>query len=139
MPVTATPVFPQTPKNGKVQILPADTTTLKTLYTAGSNGSKIHGIIATSTDTAAQTITLSITNAGTSYTLGTIQIAITAGTVVGTPSTNFLDLTKIPGLPLDSDGNPEILLVSGDTLQVNSGTTVTAAKVLNFIAIGADF
>jgi hypothetical protein len=40
----------------------------------------------------------------------------------------------MPGLPLDSDGNPEILLVSGDTLTVEALTSVTAAKTITVIA-----
>lgn len=134
-----TPTFPKQPQTNRVQIAPADTTTQKTVYTAGSNGSKIVSIIATSTDTSARNITVSITNGGTSYPLGTIAVAITAGTVAGTPAVNLLDSTVIVGIPFDSDGNPFLYLISGDTLTVNSGTTVTTAKAITVHAIASDF
>lgn len=139
MPVTSTPVFPQTPKRESVQFANADGQTLKTIYTAGANGSKVHGLIATSTDTSARDMQLSITNGGTTYILGTVTVPIGAGNSGSVPSVNMLNSAQLPGLPLDSDGNPEILLVSGDTLQAEALSTVTAAKVISLTAIGADF
>jgi hypothetical protein len=44
-----------------------------------------------------------------------------------------------PGLPVDNDGNPFILLVSGDTLQAKSLTTVTSGKLISLTAIYGDF
>lgn len=141
MAVTATPVFPQTPKNGKVQIANADAQNQKTVYTGGANGSKIHGLILTSNDSSlAHDIQISITNGGTSFILGTVSVPINAGTVSGTPSVNGFAASALVGLPLDSDGNPEILLLSAsDTLTVSAVVTVTSGKTVNVIAFGADF
>jgi len=53
--MTATPVFPQTIKNGAVQIVLGDSTTiLKTIYTAGANGSVISQINVGSSDSSAR-------------------------------------------------------------------------------------
>lgn len=52
------PIFYATPKTAGVQILPADTTTKKTLVTAGANGSLVLGIEVTTTDTAVNDIGL---------------------------------------------------------------------------------
>lgn len=140
MPVTATPVFPQTPKNGKVQIANADAQNQKTVYTGGANGSKIHGLMFQSTDTSGRDVQISITNGGTSYPLGTVTVPAGAGNAGNTPSVNGFNSTQLPGLPLDSDGNPEILLLSAsDTLTVSALTTVTSGKLITAIAIGADF
>lgn len=140
MAITAAGSFPQKPKNWKVQILPADTTTLKTLVTGSADGSKITAVIATSSDTAARDITIGITRSGTFFPLGTITIPITAGQIAATPAMNILDISKIPGLPFDSDGNPYIFLADGtDLLQVKALITVTAAKELDFIAVGSDW
>ena len=49
MAVNNIPVFLALPKSGHVQILPADTSSLKTAYTGGTNGSKIIGIFGSST------------------------------------------------------------------------------------------
>jgi hypothetical protein len=141
MAVTATPVFPQAPKNYKVQILPADASALKTIATGGTNGTKITAIIVTSSDTVARTVTWGITTGGVFFPLGTVTIPITAGQVDTTnPAVNLLDPARTPGLPFDADGSPYILLNgAGDTLQVKSLTTVTAAKEIDITAIGADF
>jgi hypothetical protein len=135
----ATPVFPYQPQNLKVKILNATGTTLVTGYTAGANGSKITGIIATSTDTVARDIQVFITNGGTDYLLGTKNVAISSGNVNGTPSTNILDPAVIPGLPIDSDGNPFLYLISGDVLKFASLTTVTTALSVTLTTFAADF
>lgn len=140
MPLTSNPVFPQQPKNGKVQIANGDASAQKTVYTAGSNGSKIHGLFAVSTDTSARDVQISITNGGTSYPIGTVTVAIGAGNSGSVPTQNLLPyLGQLLGLPLDSDGNPEILLNSGDTLTVSALTTVTSGKLITVTAIGSDF
>src|SRR4051812_7179014 len=119
------PTFPKQPLISRVQIVNADAQTQKTGYTAGTSGSKIVAILATSTDTSARDIQVSITNGGTSYPLGTKSVAITAGFVAGTPAVNLLDPTNMVGLPIDSDGNPFLYLISGDTLTFSALTTVT--------------
>jgi hypothetical protein len=139
MAVVATPIFVQAPKNGKVQILNADASNLKTIYTADADGSKISAIIATSSDTSAREVTVGITNGGTFFPLGTFNIPITAGQVAGANAVNLLDPTIIKGLPLDNDGAPYLLLISGDTLQAKALTTVTSTKEIDITAIGADF
>lgn len=140
MAVTATGSFPQTPKNGNVQILPADTTTLKTIYTGGANGSKIVALMASSSDTAARDVTWGITVGAVFYPLGTVTIPITAGQIAATPAVNLLDVAKSPGLPIDSDGNPFVFLASASyTLQAKSLVTVTAAKEIDIAAIAADW
>jgi hypothetical protein len=137
MAITPTPVYPQTPKNGHVQILPADASGLKTLYTAGSNGSKITAVICSSTDTSARDVSVGVTRSAVFYALGTTTVAITAGTIAATAAQDMF--TGIPGLPIDNDGQVYIFIESGDTFQVKSLTTVTAAKELDFNCIGADF
>jgi hypothetical protein len=122
------------PQNGKVQILPADTTSQKTVYTAGASGSKVSSLLATSTDTVARDVQVSITNGGTSFPLGTVSVVIGAGSTSGVPAVNLLDPTKLVGLALDSDGNPFIHLISGDTLTVAAQTTVTTAKAISVTA-----
>lgn len=140
MAVTPTPVIAQVPKNSKVQILPADASGLKTIWTGGANGTKITAIIATSNDTATRDVQIGITTAAVFFPLATITLAINAGQVAGTPAVNLLDPAIMKGLPIDSDGNPYLFLSgAGDTLQIKSLTTVTAAKEIDVTAIGADF
>lgn len=133
------PTFPKQPQNGKIQILNATGTANVTVLTAGTSGSKLVGLWASSTDTSARDVQLKITNGGTDYILGTKTVAIGAGTVAGTPAVNLLDPTVIVGIPIDSDGNPYLFLNSGDTLTAAVVVTVTAAKTISIVAIYSDF
>lgn len=139
MAVTATPIFPQTIKDYVIQILPADTTTLKTVCAGATNGTKIESIIVTSTDTSARDVTLYKTISAVDYALCCITIPITAGTINGTASIDILRNINIPGTAFDPNGNKYIYIASGTTLKIASGTTVTAAKVINVVASGGDF
>lgn len=135
-----TPTMAKQPQNGKVQIANADGTTQKTVYTAGASGSKVTALLASSTDTANRDVQVSITNAGTSYPLGTKTVPLASGTTAAVPTVNLLDPASIIGLAMDSDGNPYIHLVSGDTLTVSALVAVTAAKLITVVApSAADF
>jgi hypothetical protein len=132
------PTFPKQPQNTKVQITHSTGTASVTGYTAGSSGSKIIAIIVTNTDTNPYSVQTSITN-GTVYLLGTKSVPTSAGNVAGTPATNLLDPTVMVGMPLDSDGNPFLYLISGDTLTFASLSTVTTAQTLNITVLAVDF
>ena len=136
--VTATPVFVQTPKFAHVQITNANNLTAQTLYTCGANGSKIIGMWATSTDTTARDVQISILNTST-YNMVTILVPINAGSVDTTPAVNLMSLANMPGLPLDSDGNPFFYCASGDVIQAGMVVQLTAAKFMNVFAVVADF
>lgn len=140
--MTNTPVFTQTPKIGLVTCVNADGTTAKTVYTAGSNGSKIVALTATSTEVNPnnRTFTVSITRSATAYTLVTVTIPFGSGTDGSTAAVDLLNSTILPSLPLDNDGQKYLFLQSGDTLTVALTTSaVTAGKTVTFAAIAADF
>lgn len=128
------PTLARQPQNGKMQIANADAQTQKTVYTAGGNGSKVSSLLAVSTDTSARDVQISITNAGTSFPLGTVSVVAGAGNSSGTNSVNLLDPSKLVGLAYDPDGNPFIHLVSGDTLTVSALSTVTSGKLITVTA-----
>jgi len=122
------------PQNGKVQIANADASNQKTVYTAGASGSKVTSLLAVSSDTSARDVQISITNGGTSFPLGTVTVPIGAGNSGSVNSVNLLDPTKLLGLAFDSDGNPFVQLISGDTLTVSALTTVTSGKLITVTA-----
>lgn len=139
MSTTPTPIFPQTIQSESVQILPATTTTLVTLYTGGTNGSKIENIIASNTDTAAAyALTLTIVTSSTNYIIGTINVPLSSGNTTAAPAVSLINSANLP-LAKDSNGNPYLYLGSGSVLKVNSGTTVNTAKVVSITAIGGDY
>lgn len=140
MAVTATPALPQAPKSFKVQILPTDASALKTIAAGGANGTKITAIMVASTDTSARDVQIGITKSSVFYILATKTIPLSSGNIAGTPAVNLLNLTDMPGLPIDADGQPYLFLSdANDALQAKSLTTVTAAKEIDINAIGADF
>lgn len=133
------PTFPKQPLNAKVQITNATNLANVTIVTSGASGSKLIGVIATSTDSSNRDIVLKVTNGGTDYFLGTKSVPANAGFATGTPAINLFDSTVIVGLPIDSDGNPFLYLISGDTLTAATLTQLTAAKVVNLTAIYSEF
>ena len=137
MAVTASPVFVQTPKVTQITILPADTTAQKVVCTAGANGSKVVGLIATSDDTATMNVQILIKRSATSILLGTGRIVTLSGTNGAAANVNLLN--AITGLPIDNDGQPYLYLVSGDTLECAVLVTVTAAKTISLTCIHGDF
>jgi hypothetical protein len=143
---TSTPIFPQTIKNFVAQILPADTTTKKTLVTGSANGTKVEMINITSTDTAARDVQFFLSDETTDYLLLTIAIPANSGNTNALVAQGFLSssTTTIPYLPwfsfpLDNNGNRYIYVSSGFSLKVAAVTAVTAAKVINFVAQAGDF
>ncbi len=139
MAVSNRPVFVQLPKITPASIVNADAAnTKKTIFTAGVNGAKVTGVLATSTDTSAVLANLWLTRSATSYLLGSTTIAIAAGTD-GAVATQDLLPTSLITLPIDNDGQPYLFLESGDTLQVSLTTQVTATKAVNVTCIGANF
>lgn len=135
--MSATPAFFVTPKTSGVQIVNADGTALKTIHTP-TTATKVTAVMASSSDTAARDVTLYITKGGVDYPLGTVGIPITAGTIAATGGVNLLDPSKIPGLPLDSDGQRYLLLEVGAVLKAAVLVAVTAAKAINIVAVGAE-
>jgi hypothetical protein len=137
--MNTTPRFLDVPKTGLVQILPADTTTLKTIWTPGANGSKIVSLGVASDDTATKDMQLFLSKGGTDYLLGTKTIAITAGFITGTPAFNWFDGVQLPWLPVDADGQRYLLLDFGTVLKAKLTAAATAAKTFHIYAQGSDF
>lgn len=145
MAVTATSVFVQTPKITPQNFVQGTDAagTLKTLYTAGADGSKVTAINITTDDgTVTHLLTLSLTRSAVDYTIGAYTIPLSAGNDGSTPSVNMLaggPQGMITSLPTDNDGQKYLFLESGDTLRLTFATALTAAKRINVQTIGANF
>lgn len=132
----------QTPNRGIVQFLQGTDSagTYKTVYTAGTNGSKLIGLFTTNNDASTtHLLTCQIVNGGVKYGGIAITSVSSAGFVSGTGAQNMLSSAIWPGLPVDSDGNPFLYLVSGDTVQCTYATALTSTDLINVIAVAADF
>jgi len=138
---TFTCPFPQAPNNPDGAILPADTTTKKTIFTAGANGSILKDLGITSTDTSNRTVQLwiNVGGAGTDRLLGSIVVTALAGTDGAILPIDVMRSTVFPFFEYDAFGNRVMYLKAGTTLKAASLVTVTAAKEIDFVGSGLDY
>ena len=135
-------VSPQTPNRGIVQFLQGTDVagTYKTVYTAGSNGSRCNALWLTTSDgTATHLMNIQVVNSAVKYGGTAVTTTLGAGFLTGIPPINIMSPTNWPGLPLDQYGNPYLQLISGDTLQVTYTTALTSTTVINLVASCSDF
>lgn len=134
------PVFPQKPKLVVCQFLQGTDVagTYKTVATGGGDGTIIRSMTAVCNDAAsAHLVTLALVRAAVNYGGFSLNVPLSAGYTAAAPAVNIF--STWPGLPLDSDGNPYIILQSGDLLQATFATALAAASVLNLFGMGADY
>ena len=132
----------QTPNRGIVQFLQGTDSagTYKTLYTAGTNGSRCNALWSTNDDASAtHLITVQIVNSTVKYGGVAITSVESAGFASAVPAQSLLSSVNWPGLPLDQYGNPYLQLVSGDTIQATFATNLTTSDVINLQASCQDF
>lgn len=139
MAVTATPIFPQTVKTFTAQILPADTTTKKTLVTGGTNGTKIESLMLTSTDGTSRDVQFWLGNGSIDLLLCTISAVLNSGNTNAVAAIDVLRHAMFQGLSYDASGNKIFYVASGCTLKVACTGTVTAAKEIDVTGCGGDF
>jgi len=132
MPVTATPIFPQAFRTQHAQISTANTNrdgsgTLVTIFTAGSNGSKIDHIDITATvATTAGMVRLYLSD-GTNHRLWR-EIAVSAITPSGT--------TSVFRATVDcSDKSNSLYLANGNSIRASTHN----AETFNVAIAGADY
>lgn len=131
--------FTQNVKLSGVKILPADTTALKTLFTAGSNDSVVKAINVQSTDTAARVVQLWVNDGSTDFLIGSVNIPLRSGDNGTAATIDLLGGTLMPSLPYDANGKRILPLPAGYILKVNSQATVTAAKEITFVCMAEDY
>lgn len=131
------PTLPRMPRKGLAQVLNATGTASVTVVTAGANGNKVVNLVASSTDTATQNITVSLVRSATTFLLATTSVPASSGNANGVAPVDLLAV--IPNLARDQDGQPYLFMESGDTLVVNSGAAVTSGKTISVHSDHAEF
>lgn len=131
MPANTSPIFTLTPRVDGVQYTSTDTTTKKTIFTPGTNGSRIDGITVASTDTAAVLLNVYLNDGTTDFFLGSVNVP--AGT--GYSGGARVDVLASLGTPATG----ALVLPSGRTLKAACNATMTASKVLDLLVQGGDF
>jgi hypothetical protein len=135
MAVSPLPVFPQAAKTTPQSFVNADGTGKKTVVTAGTNGSRVIALTATSTDTVQRIAQVWLTRAAVSFLLTSVAIPIASGSDGTTPNVDLLSTVLWPGIPFDVDPGNFLYLESGDTLQVSMTVAVTAAKEIDIVSM----
>lgn len=135
MAANTSPIFEAAPSIfTPVQFTSVDTTTKKTiatgLTTGNAAGSRIDSIMVSSNDTAAVNLAFYLAIGGTDYYLRNVNVPIGAGytTIAGVEA--ILTLSPILNY---------LVVPNGATLKVNCVATMTAAKVLDIVAMGGDY
>ena len=129
--------FVKTPNWGATQITTGTgSSTVVTIYTGGTNGSKIPALKAVSVGTtAAFDVQWGISSGGTLILIGTSSVPISAGSLSSVASVNMFN--NVPGLTIDCDGNQFVFLPSNSySLQAKSpasSSTWTTGAVINLI------
>ncbi len=124
------PIFPLTPKTSPATIVNADSTTKKTLFTAGANGSKLDAVKVLSDDTATVTLSFYATKSGTDYLIGTVAISPGTGVTAGTSPADALEYIN--------DGYA-LAIEAGVIIKVTASAAVTSGKTVTVIAHSGDF
>jgi hypothetical protein len=129
MPANTSPIFELVPNVKGVNFAPADTTTKKTIFTAGSNGSRVDSISVVSNSTALENLAVYINDGATDFPIGNINIAIGAG---------YTTVAKVEGLQSVALLG-YIFLPTGYILKANAVATITAAKIVDVVVQGGDY
>jgi hypothetical protein len=138
---TATCPHVQNINNVDGAILPADTTTKKTVWTAGANDGVLKSLGLSSTDTSNRNVQIwvNIGGAGTDRLMGTVVVIANAGNDGVTQVTDVMHSTLQQFLSFDAAGNRVFYAKAGTTIKIASTTTVTAAKEIDAVGDGGDF
>lgn len=131
MAANTSPIFELTPINAGITIVNADSTNLKTILTAGADGTRIDGILVSSNDTAAVNLAFYINDGVSDLYIGNVVVAIGSGytTVVRVDALATLRPASINAL----------ILGAGYVLKANAVVAVTAAKTVTIVAVGGDY
>lgn len=130
MAANTSPIFELTLKNAGVEFTSADTTTKKTVYTGGTNGTRVDSIMCSTNDTTAVSLAFYITTGGTDYYIGNVNLPIGSG---------YTTVARIDAMATLSPTLGYLQLASSDVLKCNCVATMTATKVTDVVAMVGDY
>lgn len=141
MAVTSTPVFPQNIQNWGASFTSADTTTRKTIISAGTNGTKVEFFDFATDESTSRVFSIYLSDGTNDYQLGVLNVLNAAGNTaaLGSPPLSVLQGGNFPNFPFDNNGNRFIYLKAGWSIKVACQSTITAAKTVWVKAFGSDF
>ena len=124
-------VLPQKPGIAVANFSLSDTPpAFKAAYTAGANGARCYGLVASSSSAAAHVVAIRIAhNPGLVLAFNsTLTVPAGAGATAGIPIVPLLGTAVTPGLMVDAYGNQFLQLGAGDVLQAGFLTALTGTE-----------
>ena len=112
-----------------------------TIEAAGTYGTRIISLTASSSDAVARDVYIYILRGGsTVIPLGLVNVPLSSGnTNAARFVVDFLNGTNMPGLPLDNTGRQYIPLLGGDELRATTTANLTASTAIYIQAAGLDY
>ena len=117
----------------------SDTTTFKTVYTAGANDAVVKQLNARTNDSTAVNLVVVINDGTTDRVIGTVNVPINSGSTGAIASVDLLGGTLIPSLPFDQNGKRVLPMQGGDILKIGCLATMTAAKTTDVTGFAEEY
>jgi hypothetical protein len=130
MAANTSPIFEEVVSGDGVSFTSADTTTKKTICTAGLDGRRLDSIRICSDDTAAVNLAFYINDTSTDFYIGNVNVPIGSG---------YTTIPLVEALSTLSPNLAYLPLKASHVLKANCVATMTAAKTLTIFAHGGDF
>lgn len=132
-------MLPQNVNNAGVTFVNADSTTAKTVFTAGSNDSICDMMTLCTDDTSSVNMHLYANDGSTNYLIGTVRAVTLSGTDGAANAIDMLNSTACPHLSINDAGKRCIKVKTGWVLKVAPVAAVTSGKTAWIFAAGDDF
>lgn len=131
MAANTSPIFVDAPIVGTPQsFAAADTTTKKTVVTAGADGARIDSIMCSTDDTTTVNLAFYINDGGTDFYIGNVNLPIGAG---------YTTVARVDAISTLAPITGYLVLPASYLLKVNCVATMTAAKITTVVPMGGSY
>jgi hypothetical protein len=125
------PIFELTPFCSGSTFMNVDSTNKKTIYTAGSSGGRIDGILISTDSASSVNLAFYINDGNNDLYIGNVYVPTSSG---------YINTAKIDGMSsLRPSSQSFIQIPNGYTLKCNAVAAVTSGSTVNVTAIGGNF
>lgn len=116
-----------------------DGTAAKQIFDPSIEGSRIDGIVISSTSATSKTLLLQVNNGSVISKLGHITVPAGAGTNGSVPVVSGLNRGNLPWLKIDANGNPYINLNFGMNIEGKLLSALSSGETIEISVIGANY
>ena len=117
----------------------ADGTNAKQIFDPSTEGSRVDGIVISSTAAAQRIVLLQINNGSVVSKLGHVVVPAGAGTNGSVSVVSGLNTGNLPWLRKDANGNPYINLNSGMNIEAKLTSALGVGETIDVVVFGANY